>query len=94
MNAANDRVFPSPAALLVERLDAMHRDGDELTVVTDAQSYASKVLLAIRRPSFSGVLSIDKSEYDGLTVAKILGFADAQAPTAMQRAQAQKATKP
>lgn len=90
MNAANDRVFPSPAALLVERLDAMHREGDELTVATDAQSYPNKVLLAIRRPGFSGVLSIDKSEYDGVAVAKILGFTDAPQPTAMQRAKAQK----
>lgn len=67
----------TPAAALVNRVRELHRETDTLNFVTDATSYPSKVLLALWLPAGTCVLTIDATEYDGLAVAKILGFPDA-----------------
>lgn len=82
----------SPAAALLDACHAMHRPGDDLTITTDASSYPDRVLIAIWRPAAAFVMAIDASEYDGVVLAKLCGFADLVMPTAMERSTKMKAT--
>jgi hypothetical protein len=56
------------------KVDAMWRPGDELAIATDAHSTPGTTLVAIRRPTFSGVLAVSSSEYCGIKLAKMCGF--------------------
>jgi hypothetical protein len=83
----------TPAAALRERLAELHA-GERITIVTDAESYRDRVLVAVRIPSAEFVMTINRAEYDGLAILKILGVPDAppeaHRPDAMTRALAQK----
>lgn len=68
----------SPAAQVAARADAKWTDAHELAFATDAQSYPDRVLLAIRRRTYSCVIAIPASEYDGLAIAQLLGFEQAK----------------
>ena len=73
---------------LIGRVERLYVPGDELAVATDAEAFAKSkgkppaVLVAIRRPSFVGVLAIDASEFDGLRLAELAGFPPAPAAVA------------
>ena len=84
-------VKQSPASALLEQCIAMHREGDDLTVATDARGHPGKVLIAIWRPAASFVMSIDASEYDGLALAKLCGFTDLVKPSVIERTRIMKA---
>lgn len=75
----------TPAALLLERVEALAGLGSTLHFLTDAISHPGKVLLAIWRPLWSCVIAIGAEEYDGLKVAEIFGFAYVP-PSAIERA--------
>lgn len=64
----------TPAAALADKARAMLTPGLELAVVTDMQSYADRVLVAIARPAVSCVVSIARAEYCGLKLAEIAGW--------------------
>lgn len=68
----------TPAAALAAKVDAMWAPGQHLAFATDSLSYADQVLLAIRRPTVSCVISIAKTEYDGLAIAQLFGFEQAK----------------
>lgn len=76
----------SPASALLEAVYAHHQANDTLNFLTDSRSYPKKVLLAVWRPAGAFVMTIDKSEYDGLALAAIFGFHPATRDTAMSRA--------
>jgi hypothetical protein len=88
---------PSPAAVLRARVEAAHVPGDKVTILTDAEAYADRVLVAVRVRSAAFVMSIARAEYDGLAILKLLGVPD-EAPDAhrldaMTRALAQKGNR-
>lgn len=70
----------TPAAALRDRVEAMHRPGDRVTVVSDAESYADRVLVAVRLPTAAFVIAIDRGEYDGMVFLRTLGFDCSPAP--------------
>jgi hypothetical protein len=76
----------SPASILRDAVEAMHRPGDLLNFLTDSVSYPDKVLLAVWRPNALFVMTIDKAEYDGLWIAGLFGFEPAPPKTAMDKA--------
>lgn len=68
----------SPAARVAALADAQWTEAHDLSFATDAHSYPDQVLLAIRRSNYSCVIAIPASEYDGLALAKLLGFEQAK----------------
>lgn len=75
----------TPAARVAALADAQWTETSHLAFSTDAHSYSDVVLVAIRRRHHSCVISIDKSEYDGLALAQLLGFEQAK-PDPMAKA--------
>lgn len=75
----------TPAAQVAARADAMWTDAHDLAFATDAHSYPNRVLLAIRRRTYSCVIAIPASQYDGLAVAQLLSFEQAK-PDPMAKA--------
>ena len=71
---------PSPARALRDRVEAMHQPGDRITVVSDAESIADRVLVAIRLPTAAFVISVERSEYDGLALLRAVGFPSSTRP--------------
>ncbi len=70
----------TPAAALRDRVEAMHQPGDRITVVSDAESYVDRVLVAFRLPTAAFVMAIDRAEYDGVAILATLGFDTTPAP--------------
>jgi hypothetical protein len=84
----------SAASELRDKVEAMWRPGMDLAITTDARGVPGKVLVAICRPGYCGVLVVSAAEYDGLKVAEMAGFdmngKEVQQP-ALERAIAAKA---
>jgi hypothetical protein len=52
----------------------MHQPGDRLTLISDSDSYADRVLVAIVMEGVAAfVMAIDRAEYDGLAILRLLG---------------------
>jgi hypothetical protein len=66
----------TPAALLRDRVEALHAAGDQVTVVTDAESYADRVLIGLRVAGASLVMTVSRAEYDGLAILRLIGCRD------------------
>ena len=81
----------SPAEALSERVESLHKPGNEITLCTDVTSYPGKVLLAIRRPAFSVVLQIDATEWDAVKCAKACGWQDQVQAPAIERVKVSRA---
>ena len=64
----------SAAEKLRDEVDAMHRPQDTLNFTTDHHNHPRVVLMAIWLPAGSFVMAIDKTEWDGMATAKLLGF--------------------
>ena len=55
----------------------MHQPGDRLTLITDSESIADRVLVAIVMEGVAAfVMTIDRAEYDGLAILRLLGVRD------------------
>lgn len=76
----------TPARSIRDRAEALLREGDEFSVVTDAS--ADPVLVGVATRTQSLVLAIDRSEYDGEAFALLLGFPALQPPAAIEKARA------
>lgn len=88
----------TPAAALTAKLDDAWKGDAELVVITDAHSYpGDKVLIGVRRPRHSCVISVAAKQYDGLLLAKLMGFEEAKPDVLAEAAAAKEAvlsTKP
>ena len=61
--------------MLRDRVEAMHQHGDRITVLSDSETYADRVLVAFRLEGVAAfVMAIDRSEYDGLAILHAIGF--------------------
>lgn len=64
----------TPARALRDRAEAMHQPGDRLTFISDSEGYADRVLVAVVMEGVAAfVISIDRAEYDGLAILRLLG---------------------
>ena len=84
---------PSIARALRDKAEASYKPGAEFAFAmdsnTDGTDYDGKVLLAIARRGWCGVIAIDKSEYTldaAVCLGNLLGFPSAPKPTAAERA--------
>ncbi len=81
---------------LRDRAEALLQPGQELAVATDAHTDPTKVAIAFARPTHSWVMLVDRREYDGVALARVLDFelaGTAARPTAQARASAAQAAK-
>lgn len=78
----------TPARALRDKAEAMLKPGDELAIVTDAS--ADPVLIGVATARQSLVIAVDRTEYDGLALAKLCGF-ELRQQTAMERLKTKKA---
>ena len=68
----------TPAAALAAEADVCWTPGCDLVVCTDTRSYPGRVLVAIRRPAVSCVMTIPAKDYDGMFLVRLMGFEDAK----------------
>ena len=66
----------TPAAALRDRVEAIHDPSCPVTIVTDSDSYADRVLVGMRVDGAAFVMSVDRAEYDGLAILRLLGCRD------------------
>ncbi len=67
--------------MLRDRAEAMHQPGDRLTFISDSESYADRVLVAIVMEGVAAfVMGIDRAEYDGLAILRLLGVREDPIP--------------